>query len=65
MANEAKIRVRFGRVISTIRALIDSLTAQDAAWEKFKKGTVGVNADSAMACSNARQSFVEYLRHNG
>jgi hypothetical protein len=65
MAKNAEMRVRFGRVINAIRALIDSPTAQGAAGEKFKKGTVGVHADSAMACSNARQSFVEYLRHNG
>ncbi|MEQ1829620.1 MAG: hypothetical protein ABL921_26900 [Pirellula sp.] len=55
MHNE--MRVRFNRVINAIRAVIDSLTAQDAAWEELKKGTVGVYADSAMACSNARQAF--------
>ncbi len=57
MANDAEMRVRFGRVISAIRALIDSLTARDAAWEELKKGTVGVYADSAIACSKARQAF--------
>ena len=51
------MRVRFDRVISAIRAVIDSLIAQDAAWEEFKKGTAGVYADSAMACSEARQAF--------
>jgi hypothetical protein len=57
MANDAEMRVRFGRVIIAIRALIDSLTARDAAWEELKKGTVGVYADSAIACSKARQAF--------
>jgi hypothetical protein len=57
MAIEAEIRIRFDRVISAIRGLIDSLIAQEAAWEDLKKGTVGVYADSAMACSNARQAF--------
>lgn len=57
MANDTEMRVRFGRVISAIRAVIDSLAAQDAAWEELKKGTVGVYAKSAMACINARQAF--------
>ena len=57
MANDAEMQVRFNRVINAIRAVIDSLTAQEAAWEELKKGTVGVYADSAMACSNARQAF--------
>jgi len=32
MASDAEMRVRFGRVINAIRALIDSLTARNAAW---------------------------------
>lgn len=65
MANDAEMRGRFGRVISAIRALIDSLTSRDAAWEELKKGTVGVYVDSALACSNARQAFLEHLRNEG
>jgi hypothetical protein len=57
MAIEANIRIRFDRVIYAIRGLIDSLIAQEVAWEDLKKGKVGVYADSAMACSNARQAF--------
>ena len=65
MANDAEMRGRFGRVISAIRALIDSLTAQDAAWVELKKDTVGVYADSALACRNARQAFLGHLRNEG
>jgi hypothetical protein len=61
MANHAEMQVRFDRVINAIRALIDSLTAQDAAWEEFKKGTAGVYADSAMACISARQAFEDEM----
>ena len=57
MANDAEKRVRFDRVISALRGVIDSLTAQESAWEEFKKGTVGVYAGSAIACSKARQAF--------
>lgn len=57
MANDAEMRVRFNRVISAIRAVIDSLIAQDAAWEELKRGTAGVYAGSAIACSKARQAF--------
>ncbi len=61
MANDAEMRVRFNRVINAIRAVIDSLTARDAAWEEFKKGTAGVYAESAMACINARQAFEDEM----
>lgn len=61
MANDAEMKARFGRVISAIRALIDSLTAQDAAWEELKKGTDGVFAESAIRCSRARQAFEDEM----
>jgi hypothetical protein len=61
MANAAEMQVRFDRVISAIRALIDSLTARDAAWEELKKGTAGVYAGSAMACMSARQTFEDEM----
>jgi hypothetical protein len=57
MANDAEMRVRFGRVISAIRALIDSLTAENAAYEGLKRGKVEVYVDSALDCSNAKQAF--------
>jgi hypothetical protein len=57
MANEAEMRVRFDRVISALRGVIDSLTARESALEEYRKGTVGVYADSAIACMNARQAF--------
>lgn len=57
MAKDTEMRVRFDRVINAIQAVIDSLTAQNEAWEELKKGNVGVYADSAMACSKARQAF--------
>lgn len=61
MANHAEMQVRFDRVISAIRALIDSLTAQDAAWEELKKGTEGVYAESAIRCIRARQAFEDEM----
>ncbi len=61
MPNDTEMQVRFGRVISAIRVLIDSLAAQDAAWEEFKKGNVGVYADSSMACTNARRAFEDEM----
>lgn len=57
MSKDTEVRVRFDRVISAIRAVIDSLAAQNAAWEELKQGTAGVYADSAIACSKARQAF--------
>lgn len=61
MANLAEMQVRFGRVINAIRALIDSLTAQDEAWEELKKGIQGAYADSAIACMRARQAFEDEM----
>lgn len=57
MSKEAEIRVRLDRVICALQGVIDSLAAQELAWEELKKGTVGVYAKSAVACSNARQAF--------
>ncbi|MFN9433713.1 MAG: hypothetical protein ACK6DC_02090 [Planctomycetota bacterium] len=65
MTNAAEMQVRFDRVISAIRALIDSLTSQVAVQNEFKNGTVGIYADSARACCNANQAFAVHLRHEG
>jgi hypothetical protein len=55
------MRVRFDRVMSSA----DSLTSQVAVRKQIKNSTVGIYADSALACCDASQSFAVHLRHEG
>ena len=65
MTNDAEMQVRFDRVMSSARASVDSLTSQVAVRKQIKNSTVGIYADSALACCDASQSFAVHLRHEG